>query len=951
MFFFKIFFLFTLPFGLSAQNSVQLLNSPKDSLKQNFSPTVKLSKVGSIEDYIQINQEDQSEKVFIHLDRPNYVQGDTIWFKAYLWYGYDQLPDTVSGILYVDLVDSEDNIVLKRRHLIQNGSACGNFCLDSTINPGDYTILAYTRLMFNRNSGEPFSHKITINPARQNFQFELLPVIFKQSGNDSLRIGLRFFEVERWGNLNSSISHKLIYNLRIRDHIYSDSIQGFNTKEEKLKYSLAEIGKVDSLAEFEVSIKEANLTFKKRFLIPLQDDIDLQFLPEGGNLVNGLESSIAFKAVGTDGLGREVAGEIRTEDEKVVASFRSSYKGMGTFLLTPLNKMKYFAHFWYKNQKYTIPLPLASDQGTIMSVIRVGNDHLPFIIIKKNPINNIDQKYLVGSSYGKVWFSAAIRSLKDSCKLKIPIELLPEGVCRLTILNEDFHPECERLIYVDKHQRIKIEVAQDSTLYGTRSKITLTLKATYLDGSPAQTNLSVAVVDKAQVAEAKTGNGIKTYKLLKSELRGYIEDPDSYFKEDSCANGSDLDLLLLTHGYRKFLTDIPNSIKHKFLPEKTFDITGQIKINGSKFIGGKINYSAINLTLLTKSENSYLALSKPDSLGRFKFQIPLRNGNCKSLIQATTIKGKPFKGDISLDELVVLPRFHQPSSENLIKVPPIIENITRVQSDKKAEISKLSLGGSMSKTLDEVVVSANAKPKNWWRNYDKDAKMIASLDSLDPSGDRYRGLNDLLCEEFGAHRANEGQIETVTLPCVQTVCEGACLTYWLPIYVIDGKLFWNGKDFDFSPLNTLAAYRVNEIKRILVIPPGKAIAMYYAYDPIIGFPQFILQSLVIIETYQNDHYYRGDPQGVKTFILKGLNESRIFYSPTYLGEKIKSPVYDGRATLYWNPSIRTDVKGLAEIEFYTSDRTTELEVTINGIDLENGYPGEGHRQIHMNFKK
>ncbi len=947
--------IFILPLGLAGQNNSQLIqDSNPNSIVKMLPSQITSGAFKSIEDYINGNEENQSEKIFLHPDRPDYMPGDTIWFKAYLWYGYDQLPDTLSGILYVDLINAEDSVILKRKLLIQNGSSFGNFCLDSTLIPGTYRIIAYTRYMFNSNSGEPFYQNIIINPERKNFHFEFNPVIIKQTGGDSLELGFRFFELDRSGDLNNNFRHNLACSLKIgRTLLKSDSIRSINTRKEVLKYSLAGIGKADSIAEFEVEIKDDRLTFNKKFHIPLREGIDLQFLPEGGTLVTGLESKIAFKAIGTDGLSREVEGEIKTMNERVVCTFKSLHKGIGTFRLTPEMNEKYFAHFWYKNQKYKIPLPPVSEKGSVISICRTGKNQEPYLSIKKYPSVDLVQKYIVGSSYGKIWFSAAINSLKDSCRLRIPLELLPEGVCRLTLLSADFHPECERLIFVDKQQRIKIEVTPDSSAYAARSEVNLAIKAKYLDGTPAMADLSIAVVDKEQISETDNGYGIKAFKLLESELHGKIEDPASWFRDDTIMNQPNLDLLLLTNGYRRFLVDRSDTKGLKYIPEKSFDISGQLKFEGNKVREKKLNYNDISITLLTKTHNSYIALSKPDNQGRFTFQIPLRNGNCKSLLQATTLKGKPFNGEISLNHPGVLPLFYPPASSNFANVSPVIENVNRVHSEMKTEISKLSLPGSMSKTLNEVVVTAKANPGNWWHNYDKDALMIAKLDSLDPSGDTYMSLNDLLCKEFGAKKYVNANVplETVLLPCVQNICEGPCLLKYFPIYVIDGRIYWNGKDFDFTPLNTLSAYRVNEIKRILVIPPGKSIAMYYAYDPIIGFPQFILQSLVIIETYPDSHYYRGDPPGVKTFILEGLDEPRAFYSPCYEGQEKNNPVYDGRVTLYWNPSVKTDINGEAKVGFYTSDRMTKIKVTINGMDSANGYPGEGSGVIEVNARK
>ncbi len=81
--------------------------------------------------------------------------------------------------------------------------------------------------------------------------------------------------------------------------------------------------------------------------------------------------------------------------------------------------------------------------------------------------------------------------------------------------------------------------------------------------------------------------------------------------------------------------------------------------------------------------------------------------------------------------------------------------------------------------------------------------------------------------------------------------------------------------------------------------------------------------MVVIESYSKNTY-RGDSQGIKTFILEGLDTPREFYSPQYEGPLRKSPVYDGRVTLLWNPSVRTDTNGEAIVDFYTSDRQTTL---------------------------
>ena len=944
------FFLFV-PAVLSGQNASQHIQSQKAvSVKNNIHLPVLNPFTGSIEDFIQNSQELPSEKIYLHVDHTNYTQGDTIWFKAYLWYGFDQVPDTISGILYVDLIDAEGRVALKRKLLIKYGTSNGEFSLDTTIASGLYSLRAYTRLMRDINTYEPFYQTVNISPVKQKFQFECTPVILKQIRNDSLKIVFRFFETDNEGNLNKSLNHRINYSFKIGDQlIKKDSILAENTKENVLRYSLEGINKHDSVAAISFSIGDNLLSFEKQFTIPLLENIDLQFFPEGGNLVAGLESKVAFKAIGIDGLGREVKGEILADDEKVISSFISTSKGMGFFMLKPQTKIKYAASFWFNNQKYIVPLPLASEKGTVMSLNFSEESKDPVLSIKQTLSRVITQKYVTGSAYGKIWFSAIVKAFKDSCGLKIPLELLPEGVCRLTLLNENFKPECERLIYVDKNQRFKIEVIPDSVTYRSRSKVTLQVKTTGLDNSPVRTNLSLAVLDKGLISKGPDVHGINAYKLLESELHGNIEDPDSYFKNDSCTDRNTLDLLLLTQGYRKFLPKNTAMDELIFQPEKNLQISGKIKLNGTESQAKKFNYRNIGITLMSVSKEPYVGLSNPDSLGNFKFRLPLIIGRPHLMVQATTVKKKPFNGDIIIDNPVPSPKFNTRPSIIDYTPSPVLEFAVHIETVNKYDPAIFKLPGTMSKSLGEVIVTAKAAPKNWWRNYDKDATKIADLDFLDPEGDKYRSINDLLVEEFGARRYNNasGGLNTVLLPCVKTISNGWNANYWFPIYLLDGKLYWNGEGFDFSKLETLSAYPVNEIKRILVIPPGKSIAMNYAYEPIIGFPQYILQSMVIIETYSKNTY-RGELPGVKKFILDGLDVPRAFYSPRYEGSLKNSPVYDGRATIFWEPLLKTDSNGQAKVEFYTSDRKTELEVIINGIEVDNGNPGEGYKIIKKN---
>ncbi|MBS1681269.1 MAG: TonB-dependent receptor plug domain-containing protein [Bacteroidetes bacterium] len=99
------------------------------------------------------------EKIYLHLDKPYYAPGDTIWLKAYLVEGNTNLPDTVSKNIHVDLHRKNDGKQVARL-LLRNetGSAPGWIKLADSLKEDAYEIRAYTQWMRNF-SEESFFHK------------------------------------------------------------------------------------------------------------------------------------------------------------------------------------------------------------------------------------------------------------------------------------------------------------------------------------------------------------------------------------------------------------------------------------------------------------------------------------------------------------------------------------------------------------------------------------------------------------------------------------------------------------------------------------------------------------------------------------------------------------------------------------------------------------------------
>jgi hypothetical protein len=104
-----------------------------------------------------------TEKVYLHLDKSHYALGERLWFKAYLQTENHVQLDSMSKVLYVELI-KPDNQVAKRLTLkINEGSTKGDFALADSLESGNYRLRAYTNYM--RNFENYFEQTIAvINP-------------------------------------------------------------------------------------------------------------------------------------------------------------------------------------------------------------------------------------------------------------------------------------------------------------------------------------------------------------------------------------------------------------------------------------------------------------------------------------------------------------------------------------------------------------------------------------------------------------------------------------------------------------------------------------------------------------------------------------------------------------------------------------------------------------------
>lgn len=380
--------------------------------------------------------------------------------------------------------------------------------------------------------------------------------------------------------------------------------------------------------------------------------IQFHLLPESGNLVNGLNNTIAFKAVNSGGLTIEVKGTIY-EDDKAILNFKSVHDGMGKFILNPALQKKY--HVKLEGVDSIFKFPAILDQGLVLQKIATNDNFIKFIIKKSKEL--ILEKVIIAVQIrSKVCalYNGIIRN--DSLVFVIPTDKLPQGIAEITVYDESGKPIAERLAYVNKQQKLNIETQLEKSTYQKKDKVELNIKVTDQVGNPIIAHLGLSIYD-ALYENSKYALNISSYTHLQTQLKGNIHQPNYYFESDDEIRNEALDLLLITQGWRryKWSTTILSN-ENEVSPILSNNSKGEIvgKIEGSnnllffspdhpkyqEFVSvPSTNKFEINPADLLKANGSYVyvkLLGGEEKIKRAKTKLANPFGKIDSLLKSKT---------------------------------------------------------------------------------------------------------------------------------------------------------------------------------------------------------------------------------------------------------------------------------------------------------------------------
>ncbi len=855
------------------------------------------------------------EKVYLHFDNTGYFKGERIYFKAYSIRTDTGAPSDISRVLYVELLNPSGDVVQTNKVKMEKGVGYGDLPLDSVFGTGFYEVRAYTRYMRNWGNDVVFSR--------------VFPVYRKP-------------KVE--GDYRNPQIDELSYIHRLPDGREQLDAGYTPTKKKTSKYSS---------------------TYK------------VGFYPEGGDLVEGMSSRVAFRVLDDENRHAEVMGILTDPQGTEVCTVTTNADGIGVFELTPKSGVYSLVLTTDGGKRKEFKLPEAKSQGCVLTVNTL-NDAITALVRASDAY----QSELLG--YTLINRGAVLSY--DTLTADKPIELefdrsqLQPGVNQLTLFNSEGRILAERLFFVcpPKSDSDSVFVKTETSSLVPCGKVRVGLKT-----APGA-SLSFSAMDAATLTDGKVGNAL-TWMLLSSDVKGYIHNPDYYFESDDKEHRQAADLLMMVQGWRRYDWGLYTGARQwkdidgfpgKFQPiENQLYVHGQLKPDMNKWRkkhpvnGVDLRVFLFNTTGENATGEHYTGEAVTDSVGGYAFKLPDIEGEWEMQMQ-TKYNDKNAAYTVAVDRhFSPAPRYLSPYETEPTPLPePFVKAKEEAeQADKDPTLQKRDgvyviptvkikkryfTNTSYSPWFDETT---GARKSTVFYDVDEATDKIADLGEPMPTiyqwlksknsfftgddelNDMYQVISEDEDSEFVSTESSgklEPVVGDVTTDYRSVIYKGGLRYKNRPILWIVNNQYvtitqytantftvtWNGNDSGAERMPDF----MDEVKSVYISEDDDA------YTKFIRANELAAIHPITIYLYVHKRFYNNE-KGIRRTHFQGYNKPTTFQMEDY---SVMPPMEDFRRTIFWKPDIQTDANGNATVEFYNNSSCKHVYFSAEGFTQE-----------------
>lgn len=637
----------------------------------------------------------------------------------------------------------------------------------------------------------------------------------------------------------------------------------------------------------------------------------LAFLPEGGEWAVGLPATVAFLATNAQGLPANVSGIINDDKGSKLVDFKTLHDGMGSITLTPEEGRTYTA-VWKDDvgKSYTTVLPAPKTAGVTLKITDEPDGNKRFVIRRTDNVPEaMKQLYIVGSVAQNEMFEARINlTAKSSATGVLPVKNSPAGILQITLFDAAHKPVAERISFVNNRD---YEFDGDAFLAqkSTAKRGLNTLEISTADTVPA--NLSVAVTDADLVTANNMGDNIISRMLLTGELRGKIVNPYYYFFSTADSAAFHLDLVMLTHGWRRYNWEnvwAGRTAPAKWKEGAYLSMSGQVTgmPPGSYSPGLQLTGilqtadSAKSIVILPVDKNGKVFTEGMVFFDKAKLYFSFNKKNLsfdKSMLMLDNGLRKGYTKAL-------------PDTSVKAGLPDLSPAVVAANNKANKQSLQASRQLANARTMATVTVTAKAKTTK-----DKmEEKYVSSL-----FGGSGASSFDLVNDPFAGSYMDIFQFLQGRVAGLQISTGGG--TPSLSWRGGTPALYLNEMQTDVSLIQSTP---VSDIAYVKIFRPGESIVSGGGGGVI-----------AIYTRKGGDAQPDPNAKGLSYVPIQGYSAVKQFYSPDYATFSERDAYDDVRSTVYWNPAVYLDkTRKRVRLKFYNNDITKRFRVVMEGINAD-----------------
>lgn len=629
----------------------------------------------------------------------------------------------------------------------------------------------------------------------------------------------------------------------------------------------------------------------------------LQFFPEGGDAIEGVSNRIAFKAADQWGRPVRIRGIVQDAKGGFIDSLRVLHDGMGFLFVLPQPGGVYTAK-WRdeKGADHTTALPAARSSGVAMQVLTSKTQRIINLLASPQLPQELQQLHILGTLNQHEAFRAEVALQPGGTARRIiPIQNLPSGILTITLFDAAWNAVSERITFVNNQDYSftpTMEVQHWGLSKRKRNDVQLTLPDS-LQGA----SLSISVTDAA--IERDTTDNIIAHLLLSSEIRGEVYNAAYYFSGNTETLAQQLDLVMLTNGWRRFkwedvakgklpVINYPRDTTYMTLSGKLFGVT-RSQLSGKESIVLIVKSKDSTTKMLVEPINTDATFRDP---GVILFDTVQVYYSLKSKFLGLA------EAKFMTDRLPA-PNYAAFSKRFIARNPFF---------DTTGSAYHTYLGGQAARMMEErngkmmeaVTVTARPRPTT-------DAMDQKYASALFQGGDGY---------QFDLVNDNSA----MGYPTIFNYLQGRVAGLQINQSGGTATLSWRGSSpalyLDEIPTDAdmLGSVPVSDIAYVKVLRP-----------PFMGSPNGAGGAIAIYTRKGNDQ--QATPgRGLNSNKVSGYTPIREFYSPNYDRFDQRNDQPDIRTTLFWSPALgTTPQKRTVNFSFYNNDVSKSFRVVVEGM--------------------